>query len=225
MTLALTFIGKNNFGSLKKIIRAYHQVKPFEKMIEIASEAMNKFKPIIESRSSTYEYDILGGDHASLLMGGVVRIDGKINQVPGMASFTIDRRVLPEENLDEAWKELSSFFTGRGASVREINRMAPCLTSSDSLIVKMMSAAAEKEFASAPSPKVCTAGLDMGYYVSRGFECVTYGPGEIRLAHAADEFILLKDIYSFSRVYARAAMTLFSSFANSKHSQVGKTLK
>jgi len=183
-------------------------VNAFEKMVVVAREVQEKLKPLVESRVSAYGYDVPGGERATLLMGGVARAGEKINQVPGTALFTIDRRVLPEEDLKGAEDELLKFIEALGAKARVVNRLSPCVVSPSSPLASVISRSALLEFGFSPAPKVCTGGLDMGFYVSRGFECVTYGPGELGLAHAPNEFVTLDDVYAFSRVFLRTAISL-----------------
>lgn len=186
-------------------------VNAFEKMVEVAKDVQDKLKPLVESRRSVYEYDVPGGDRATLVAGGLARAGEKINQVPGLASFTIDRRVLPEEDIDEVERELLDFIRALGAKARVVNRLPPCIISPCSRLKAVISDSARLEFGISPTPRVCTGGLDMGFYVSRKLECVTYGPGELGLAHAPDEFVKLEGVYAFSRVFLRAAVSLSSA--------------
>ena len=41
----------------------------------------------------------------------------------------------------------------------------------------------------------------MRYFVYKGIETITYGPGDFRLAHVADEYININDIVTMSNIY------------------------
>jgi len=53
-----------------------------------------------------------------------------------------------------------------------------------------------------PEKVVCYNGLDMIYYLQRGYEAATYGPGARGAPHAPDEYVEVGDVITFAKIYA-----------------------
>ena len=59
-----------------------------------------------------------------------------------------------------------------------------------------------------PRRTVCIGGLDTRYFQERGIEAATYGPGESRVAHMADEYVELENVFTAAKVYVVLASKL-----------------
>jgi succinyl-diaminopimelate desuccinylase len=46
-------------------------------------------------------------------------------------------------------------------------------------------------------------GLDLKHYLARGIPAVAYGPGEVNMAHKANEFVTLESLYNSIKVYIK----------------------
>ncbi len=189
-------------------------VNAFEGMVEVARRFIEELKPRVESRKSKYTYDMPGGEKATMMIGGKVRGGDKVNQVPGVASFSIDRRVIPEESAEEAWREIEEFTrrvaeeTGIKATAKLIHTMNAVVTEPDTPLVRAASAAAREVLGSEPEKTVCIGGLDLRYYVERGVQGISYGPGVSGTAHAPDEYVEIRDLVDFAKMYALLPFTL-----------------
>jgi len=183
-------------------------VNAFEYMVRIADKIMREYKPLLYSRISRYEYEDSRGAKPTITIGGEIRGGAKVNVVPGYYAFSIDRRVTPDESLEEAEKELVEFIR-RAASeypevrveVKIVNRLPPALTDPNSEIVRTAREAARDVIGKEPRAVVCLGGLDMRYYTEAGIQTVTYGPGVLEAAHAADEYLTLEEFEKVSNVY------------------------
>ena len=190
-------------------------VNAFEKGVEVAQLFIKELKPRIESKVSKYEYDIKEGKKATIMFGGVVKGGAKINQVPSEFTFTFDRRVLPEESVEEVWREIKGFTNelrrrGYDIDVELISSSNPVVTEPTTDLVIKLKEATKEVVGIEPRATVCIGGLDMRYYIEAGYKAVTYGPGTPKTAHAPDEFIVYEDVIKVAKIYALTALKLFN---------------
>jgi succinyl-diaminopimelate desuccinylase len=184
-------------------------VNAFESMVKVAEGLMREYLPYLESRRSAYEYDDPRGARPTAMLGGEVRGGAKVNVVPGYYSFSIDRRVTPDEKLEDVEREVAEFVR-RAASelprdvkveVKVVNRLPPALTDPNSRLVRVAKEAAKEVLGREPRATVCLGGLDMRYYTEVGVSTVTYGPGALGVAHIADEYLPLDDFERMVYIY------------------------
>ena len=179
----------------------------FEKMVCVARYLIERAKPSIESRVSRYEYDVEESRRPTMVMGGRLTAPGSVNIVPGEVSFSIDRRLIVEEKLEEAEEELRRYVLeaasncGADVEIRVLSRLNPSFTDPDTDLVRTLSSIVEKVIGASPRRVVCTGGLDLHYYTDAGVKAVAYGPGVFGVAHAANEYIVLDDLYRAVDVY------------------------
>ncbi|MET1102288.1 MAG: M20 family metallopeptidase [Pyrodictiaceae archaeon] len=192
-------------------------VNAFEKMVELAYLMIKELKPRIESKKSKYDYGDPNAAKATINIGGEVSGGAKTNIVPGFYSFSIDRRVIPEETADEAAKEIIDFveeakkrIEGLNARVVIRSKFNATVVDPDKPIVVKAKEAAREVLGKEPSTVVCIGGLDTRYFQERGIEAITYGPGKDELAHMADEYVEVDDLPKMAKIYARLAFKLLA---------------
>lgn len=182
-------------------------VNAFEKMIYLAAEFIEKYKPFLESKRSSYEYDFPEAGRPTINIGGRISSANAINIVPGEASFSIDRRLVIEEDPEQVVEELKEFLskaaeaTSAEIDVKLVSKSAPILTSPETTLVKELVKAVSKVTGIAPKLIVCSGGLDLRYYGDFKVDAVAYGPGAPSAAHIADEYIELSDVYKATEIY------------------------
>jgi len=180
----------------------------FEAMVHVAERILRELKPVVEERRSRYDYGDPEGARATMMLGGEVGGGAKVNIVPGHCYFTIDRRVLPEENSEDAAREIEEFVNGiRIPGVRiEVRRMSiqdASVIDAEQEIVKVAVRSAEDVTGIKPRRTVCMGGLDTRFFQRKGVQAITYGPGIQEAAHTADEYIRVDDILSMAKIYCR----------------------
>ncbi|HHC19099.1 MAG TPA: ArgE/DapE family deacylase [Euryarchaeota archaeon] len=187
----------------------------FEKMVELAHLMIHELKPKIEAKKSHYPYEDPEGAKATINIGGNVDGGAKINVVPGYYSFTIDRRVIPEESAEEAEKELREFIEYAKSRIPDLKVKLKILSKSnayvtdpDKPIVRVMNNAIREVVGREPKVTVCIGGLDTRYFQSSNIQAVTYGPGIPKVAHMANEYVRIADILTVSKVYIKAISQL-----------------
>lgn len=195
--------GRQSHGSTP-----WRGVNAFDYMARIALEFMERHNSIISRRISRYDYGDPRGARPTLNLGGEVRGSTKINIVPGYYEFSFDRRVIPEESLEDVEKEIREIIEAISKEMPEVridlkivNRLNPAITSEDSVLVKTLEKSIELVQGSKPRKIVCLGGLDLHYYTERGIQAVAYGPGPDEMAHAIDEYVLIDEIVKVAHVY------------------------
>jgi succinyl-diaminopimelate desuccinylase len=125
----------------------------------------------------------------------------KQNVIPGDCVVQFDRRLLPEEPIDEAETELKSHFqraieeTGCEASLELTNRLPGYHTSKDLVFVKTVSKNIEKAVGQALPFAAELGGNDGSFFAKNGVPVVCFGTiREDTNYHGVDEFVHLEDL-------------------------------
>ncbi len=183
-------------------------VNAFLAASRLALELHSLLASMYSQRISRYEIEPEDAKMPTAMIGGVAGVPGggKTNQVPGEFEFTIDRRLIPEERVSEAWNEIKSAI--RWASIKagveaeaSIDIAAePAINEPGPLLEALKEAARESDRA-VGDPVVCPGGLDMWYYTTRGSKALAYGPS-YHLAHAPDEHISVEELGFLVKVFS-----------------------
>lgn len=179
----------------------------FENMIKFAREFIDVYRAHLSMRESQYDYDDPRARIPSITPGGLLLSPGAVNIVPGEVGFSIDRRLVVEERLDQVIQEFNkiaeeiSAKTGVKVKVELMSASNPAFTSPDSLLVKLIENSISRIIGTKPRLTICAGGLDLKYYSEHGLQAVAYGPGNPSLAHKQNEYIDLSDIKSVINVY------------------------
>ncbi len=182
-------------------------VNAFEKMVYVAKHLIENYLPKLKEKKSKYIYELPNGEYPTATLGGKLTSPGSINIVPGQVSFSIDRRLIVEENVDEVIKELEKAIqeaakaSGAKVELRIVEKMNPAITDPDSEIVRALSEAVTTNLGIEPKKTICIGGLDLRYYTNVGIQTVAYGPGEPGVAHKVDEYINIEDLYNSIKIY------------------------
>jgi len=147
----------------------------------------------------------------TLNLGGVFSAGegGKVNTVPAFASFTIDRRVLPVENLKAAEKELRTYLKKAAAKipacrieVEKISDNYSCYSAPTSPFFKAMQQSVTRTRRRPAHAMVSTGFNDMHFFAQHlKIPTIGYGPsGEDY--HAVDERARVNDLVDSAQIYA-----------------------
>jgi len=181
-------------------------VNAFEAMLHVAS-AVNKMKEELPTRISEY-HSLRGPERPSINVGGMCSSGPAVNVIPEKASFTVDRRLIPEENMDDVEGELKTVIedaarsAGVSVEIKTLLRAEHTHISKDAFICATLSRNVEDVLGKTPTFTLCPGFLDMRYFVKAGIQCVCYGPGTLDVAHMRDEYVKLEDIKAFMKVLA-----------------------
>ena len=142
------------------------------------------------------------------MLGGEVKGGAKVNIVPGYCSFTIDRRVLPEEMSEEAAREIEEFVNNIRIpdvelKVKRISVQDASVVDPELEIVRVAVRSAEDVIGIKPRRTVCMGGLDTRFFQKKGIQAITYGPGVQEVAHMANEYVRIDDVLLMAKIYCR----------------------
>ena len=145
-----------------------------------------------------------GSLHASTIRGGV-----GMSTYPEKCELAIERRTLPGETSDIALQEIESACArvkashpGFDAAVTLRTAQLPSDVSVDAPVVKML----ERAIVAEGMPvriEGLSAWTDAALFNAAGIPTVCYGPGDIALAHSAEEFVPVAEIEQATRVLER----------------------
>lgn len=185
-------------------------VNAFMDSAKLALWLQENYVPTVSSHISRYKYDLPGAEKATAMIGGVAGVEGggKTNQVPGSFKFSIDRRIIPEETVEDARKEFEAHIVkaigelglGERVSYRIIHSMEAVVSSPESPPVKKIQRAASLLGINV-EPSVCMGGLDLRYYAMKGIPTVSYASGN-ETPHAPNEYIDIDEALKVAKIYS-----------------------
>jgi len=202
--MMVTVHGRAAHGS-----RPQDGVNALEKMAALTFE-LEAYKKRIARRSFvTPEGKVM---RPTINVGGVFECGpgAKINTVPAQASFSIDRRVIPNEDHAAAERELRAFLSaaakripGCRISVSKVSENFSSFTRPSHPFFKAM-AASVKQVRGRPTVFNVSTGFNDVHYFSHhlGIPTLGYGPGGEDI-HAVNERARVKDLLSCAKIYAR----------------------
>ena len=133
--------------------------------------------------------------------------------IPDFCRVVLDRRLLPGEDPDAAFRDIQSALKEVRGFAIEASRdafMYPSEVAKDcSLAAAIASASRElthrqAEFGYSP------AALDAGFLNRKGIETIMFGPGDLRFAHTDQEAVSLQEVRDAAKIYAAAALQLLA---------------
>jgi acetylornithine deacetylase len=158
------------------------------------------------TRESGPRHQLLGRGslHASKIQGGV-----GMSTYPELCNLAIERRTLPGESTDKALAEIRdacaevrSEHPQFAARVTLNTAQLPSDVPVDSPIVKRLRGALEREGVPVKIEGL-SAWTDAAPLNEAGIPTICFGPGDIALAHAAEEFVPIEEIDVATRVLTR----------------------
>jgi acetylornithine deacetylase len=158
---------------------------------------------------SSREHPLLGRPslHASTITGGI-----GLSTYPDKCHFTIERRTIPGETTPAAMAEIEDAFARVRARRPDVQattslifEQPPSDVSTDAAIVRALDGALR-----ACGEEVAITGMsawtDAAILNEAGIPAICFGPGNISLAHAAEEYVGIDEIERATLVLAALAM-------------------
>ena len=183
-------------------------INALEKMSALVL-ALDGYKKILARRKfRTPEGKIMT---PTLNLGGVFTSGegGKVNTVPALATFTIDRRVLPVEKLRTAEQELRAFLKKAAAripacriKVEKISDNFSCYSAPTTPFFQAVQRSVTRTRRRPARAMVSTGFNDMHFFAQHlKIPTIGYGPGGLDY-HAVDERARVKDLVQSAQIYA-----------------------
>jgi len=183
-------------------------INAFEKMAALVT-ALESYKARLVRRSFTAPDGKVM--RPTINLGGVFAggDGGKVNTVPDAACFTVDRRLLPNEDAARAEAEFRKFVASAArripqleVAVERFTFSSPLFTPPDHPLFRAVAASVRRVRGSRPRPYVSTGFNDMQFFSHHlGVPVVGYGPLGARY-HGVDECAPVGDLVTTAKVYA-----------------------
>jgi acetylornithine deacetylase/succinyl-diaminopimelate desuccinylase-like protein len=125
------------------------------------------------------------------------------NVTPEFCSFTIDRRLNPEENLDEEKRRLRDAL--EGFEIGALQEEPATATSPGNQLGILLARHITNVTGREPSFELCPGLLETRFYAARGIPAFAYGPGLLTVSHGPNEFVPIRNISQCALVYALTA--------------------
>lgn len=187
-------------------------VNAFEGMLRVAGE-LEKLKAEVQRRETAYHIMPRAARRSILMMGGECRGGSNFNVVPDACSFTVDRRINPEEDLAEEKERLMEVLgrlQSQGVAIEvEVIQEGNCSgTSAGHPLALALGRAVECVTGKAPEFEMCPGLLECRFYSAKGTPALAYGPGLLSVSHGPNEFVPLRNLRDCAITYAVAALNL-----------------
>jgi succinyl-diaminopimelate desuccinylase len=181
----------------------------FERMVQVV-ERLQELKQEVEQKTTGYNIGADQARHSILMLGGQSGGGANFNVVPEECWFTLDRRINPEENMEEEKsKIIATLESCRREGIRleweifQEGRSAAC--SEEESLGKVLAQSVQAVTGEAPRFEMCPGLLETRFYAAEGVPAYAYGPGMLSVAHGPNEYVDLRRIIDCAAIYALAA--------------------
>jgi acetylornithine deacetylase/succinyl-diaminopimelate desuccinylase-like protein len=125
--------------------------------------------------------------------------------IPSRLEMTLDRRLIPGEDpidvMTAIIEALPPLPSGLSLSYNEDPKVQyPHKVQPDIAIARAAMEASEKVLGH-KNVSYQRSALDMGFFSRHGVDAITFGPGDLTLAHSSNEFVSLDEYYAAAEVY------------------------
>ncbi len=168
-------------------------------------EAMKQYAANVASDAA---HPLAGGKTASV---GIIQGGQTVNTVPDRCTIQIDRRTLPDEDPQDAFAQAVAFLRDRVPNDTNWRAHEPFLTcpgldvAVDAEVVKRLQAAC-RGAGQEPALRGVAYGTDASTLFKAGIPAVVFGPGDIRQAHSAVEYVELRQVEAAQAAFERLIM-------------------
>ncbi len=211
---AITLNVKIN-GKSAHVGRQREGVNAFEQMLEVA-QALAKLKEEVEQQSTAYEIAPESVRRSILMMGGRCESGSNFNVVPDSCSFTIDRRINPEEDFQTEKQRLLATLEearkkGIDLGVEILQEGSSSGVPKDGLVGSALARSIREVTGREAQFEMCPGLLEIRFYAERGIPAFAYGPGLLTVSHGPSEFVPVGRIVQCATIYALTAAELLSA--------------
>jgi acetylornithine deacetylase/succinyl-diaminopimelate desuccinylase-like protein len=152
-----------------------------------------------------------GSCAATVITGG-----SKLNIIPDACRVLVDRRLAPDETIEECLAEVETILRESGSrdGAATTWQRSPAgvwlspfsLPEGDPNRERLLRAVRQSE----PGPTFA-GGTDAPHFIERGISTVILGPGSMEQAHVAEEWVSLSDLATAVDLYERCALEYLAS--------------
>ena len=190
----------------------YEGINAFEQMMVVAN-ALLEYRQQIMTKKTQYRIEPEAARASILMLGGECSGGTNFNLVPAECTFTVDRRINPEEDLLEEKALLLNLFDRlkrQGIDLEvEIFQEAPSAgTSETHTVAQVLGCSIEQAMGRPAVFEMCPGLLENRWYAQQGIPAFAYGPGLLSVSHGPEEYVPIENIRKTALVYALTAVQL-----------------
>jgi len=181
----------------------------FERMHRVVHR-LEELKQEVKQRLTSHDIGAEQARNSILMLGGQSGGGANFNVVPEECWFTIDRRINPEENLEEEKARLIAVLErckGEGIplewEVLQEAHSSGCRR--DDALGESLARSIRAVTGEAPHFEMCPGLLENRFYASQGISAYAYGPGLLSVAHGPNEYVDLRRLVDCAAIYALTA--------------------
>ena len=205
ITLRATLDGKS-----AHVGRQLEGINAFERAIPLLND-LAVLKREVESRETSHNIAPAALRRSILMLGGIAESGNNFNLVPDRFSFTIDRRINPEEDFETEKAPLFKLLDRHGAKPEIIQEGAAAATPADHPLSIALQQNIER-VTGKPAPfEMCPGLLETRFYAALGIPALAYGPGLLTVSHGPNEFVPIANLAHCAEIYADTAVDLLGS--------------
>lgn len=191
--------------------RAAHSSNPEvgDNAVYQMASLISMLRPAVEERLAAKTHPLVGKATWSV---GTIRGGSAVNIVPERCTVEIDRRLLPRETGAEALGEFDALVADicRKHPEIKVERDEPfgdvlgLDTPTDTPVVQALATACRDVRGWSKTVGVAY-GTNASKFVLGEIPSIVFGPGDVRQAHTADEFVSIDEVVAAARIYEAAA--------------------
>jgi succinyl-diaminopimelate desuccinylase len=189
-------------GKAAHVGRQFEGVNAFEHALP-ALARLARIKKEVELRETQYNIAPPAARQSILLLGGKVEGGTNFNVTPDCFTFTIDRRINPEEDLEEEERRLRDAL--EGFEIEILQRESAAATPAGERLGRILSHHIARVTGKEPAFEMCPGLLETRFYAARGIPAFAYGPGLLTVSHGPNEFVPIRNIGQCALIYALTA--------------------
>lgn len=192
-------------GKAAHVGRQFEGVNAFEQALPTL-QALAAVKKDVEKRETQHNIAPQAARKSILLLGGRAEGGTNFNVTPDSFSFTIDRRINPEEDLQQEKRRLLDALEGFDIETlqEEPSAATPATVPLGETLSRNIARVTGKE----PAFEMCPGLLETRFYAAKGIPAFAYGPGLLTVSHGPNEFVPIRNIVDCALIYALTAAEL-----------------
>jgi succinyl-diaminopimelate desuccinylase len=197
------------FGKSAHVGLQHQGENAFERMHQVV-EQLRELKREVEQRTTRLAIGTEQARNSILMLGGQSGGGTNFNVVPEQCCFTVDRRINPEENVEEEKARLVGVLErckseGIALEWEILQEGAAAACPENGLLGSALARSVEKVKGEAVKFETCPGLLETRFYAARGIPAYAYGPGLLTVAHGPNEYVDLRKVIDCAGVYALTA--------------------
>lgn len=203
LALEITVLGKSSHaGWPRDGINAFIGACKLSGKLDELNRGFSKIKTKVGTRKESEK-------SPTIVLGGKAAGGTKFNTVPDAFSFTVDRRIIPEEKMIDVRKQITEVidefrknYPEYKVKIKTLLEAEPSYVDKNVKISRILYEAINKVKTTPPSYSIISGFLDMRYFINNaGIGCINYG-AEGGNVHGDDEYVHINSIFENIRILA-----------------------